>query len=483
MNKFGHLVWFILTVVALGFGFWSAQSGFVQIDGASEQSDEPEVLYWVAPMDDNYRRDKPGKSPMGMDLVPVYADKEVEEEPEVLYWVAPMDDGYRRDKPGKSPMGMDLVPVYASVDDSDEGVITISPQVVNSIGVRSEPVYVGPLKDEIEAVGTISLDQSQLYHVYPRVEGWVEQLYVDAVGDYVNKDQPLFSFYSPTLVHEQEEYLTILRRSRNVKNGAVQAKTLLKGAETRLLALGISKRQIDEVSKTGKVAQYVMIYARAAGFVTFLHLREGQYIKPSDKLLTVADTSSVWVMVELFERYANDVSSGQMGRLSVSALGQRIWQAEVKHIHPFLIADTRTLRLRLQVDNSDGQLKPNMFAKIMLNRNIAEQVIAVPSQALIRTGRQDRVVLALGEGQFRSVAVDVGREISGFVEITKGLAVDDKVVTSAHFLLDSESSTQSDFSRMTVEDRNAEISHSMHSTPEIEPENQSVDHSHHGGHH
>lgn len=264
-------------------------------------------------------------------------------------------------------------------------------------------------------------------------------------------------------MHEQEEYLTILSRSAINK----EAKALLKGAETRLLALGISQRQINEVSQSGKVAQYVTIYARAAGFVTFLHLREGQYIKPSDKLLTVADTNSVWVMVELFERYANDVSLGQTGSLSVAALGTRTWQAQVKHIHPFLIADTRTLRLRLQVNNTDGLLKPNMFARISLSRNIAQQVIAVPTQALIRTGRQNRVVLALGEGQFRSVAVDVGREVAGFIEITKGLSPDDKVVTSAQFLLDSESSTKADFSRMEVEDRDK--------TP--------MDHSHHHGGH
>ena len=234
MNRL--LASFIILIIGLVGGYFGQpflqqqlQKAGLIVDQSSKSdnsSGEPEILYWVAPMDANYRRDKPGKSPMGMDLVPVY--QELKKEPEILYWVAPMDANYRRDKPGKSPMGMDLVPFYAE-ESSEDGVVKISPSVENNLGVRIGNVKKGILNREINTVGYISFDEEKLFHLHSRVEGWVEKLVVKATGDVVKKGQKLFELYSPTLVNAQEEYLTALKSNNKI---------LINASKDRLSALG-----------------------------------------------------------------------------------------------------------------------------------------------------------------------------------------------------------------------------------------------------
>ena len=404
---------------------------------------EPEILYWVAPMDPNYKRDKPGQSPMGMDLVPVYAeDKSEKAEPKILYWVAPMDPNYRRDEPGQSPMGMDLVPVYdeSSSAGDTEGAIRINANVENNIGVRVASVSFEPLQQQIDTVGHVSFDQDKLWHVHPRVEGWIENLSVTAEGDKVKEGTELFSIYSPTLVNAQEEFLTALKRG---------GRGIIESSKRRLMALGVSTRQIKQIEKTRKASHRVSIYAKFTGYITQLKLREGQYVRPADKIMTVGNIKTVWVMTEVFERQASWLKMGLSASMSTAHAPGRKWLGKIDHIHPFLNPKTRTMRVRLHYDNADEALKPNMFVKVTIDTDSTESVISIPREALIRTGKQDRVVLSLGDGQYKSVAVLPGRESRGAIEIIKGLQQSDTVVTSAHFLLDSESSVTADFSRLT----------------------------------
>jgi len=365
--------------------------------------------------------------------------KSAENEP--LYWVAPMDANYRKDKPGLSPMGMDLVPVYAdgaSSSDSGPGTIKVSPDVVNNLGVRTGEAKTKELHLEIKTVGYVKYDEDQLVHIHPRVEGWVEKLYIKALGDPVVKGEPIYSLYSPELVNAQEELLLAIGR-KNTR--------LIRAAEDRLAALQLPKSAIKNIKQSKKVSQTIIFYAPQSGVVENLSIREGFFVKPGTKIMSIGALNEVWVEAEVFERQANQVENGTAVTMTLDYLPGREWVGKVDYIYPTLDVKTRTVKVRLRFNNQDKMLKPNMFAQVVIHVKGSEALL-IPIEALIRTGSQDRVVLALGEGQFKSVAVKVGRFDDKSVEVISGLIEGDKIVTSAQFLLDSESSKSSDFKRM-----------------------------------
>ena len=365
------------------------------------------------------------------------------EEKKPLYWVAPMDSNYRRDKPGKSPMGMDLIPVYedeSSTDDFGPGAVRVAPHVVNNLGVRTAPVELENMHTEISTVGYVQYDEDKLIHLHPRVDGWIEKLYVKAEGDPVEKGQPLYSLYSPQLVNAQEELLIALKRNNS---------SLVTAAKDRLKALQLSAGLIKELEQTKKVQQTITFYSPQAGVVDGLKIREGFYVKPGDTLLSIGKLDQVWVEAEVFERDAALIKEGLPVSMTLDYLPGEDWTGVVDYVYPALNSKTRTLRVRLKFGNPDFQLKPNMFAQVSIHANQADSAIIVPKEAVIRTGKQDRVVLALGDGQFKSIEVTIGRVDKDSIEILSGLNEDDVVVTSAQFLIDSESSKSSDFKRMT----------------------------------
>ena len=371
-------------------------------------------------------------------------ESSAEAEKKPLYWVAPMDANYRRDKPGKSPMGMDLVPVYENENsgpDEGPGTIRISPDVVNNLGVRTAEVAYRALQGRIETVGYISYDEDKLVHIHPRVDGWIEKLYVKAVGEPVKKGQPLYQIYSPELVNAQEELLLALDR----KN-----RRLVEAAENRLIALQLPEGEIARLKKTKKVSQTVTFYAPQNGVIENLYIREGFFVKPGTMMLSIGDLSEVWVEAEVFERQAARVKEGAEVSMSLDYIPGKTWQGEVDYVYPTLDPKTRTVKVRLRFSNEQGEFKPNMFAQVAIDTGGDEKALIIPKEALIRTGSQDRVVLALGEGSFKSIEVKIGRVDDEHVEILSGLAAGELVVSSAHFLLDSESSKSSDFKRMNL---------------------------------
>ena len=374
------------------------------------------------------------------------AETSVSEEKKPLYWVAPMDANYKRDKPGKSPMGMDLVPVYddgGKGPDEGPGTIRISPDVVNNLGVRTSTASYKSLHTEINTVGYVTYDEDKLIHIHPRVQGWIEKLYVKTVGDPVNKNQPLYDIYSPELVNAQEELLLALDRKNN---------RLISAAENRLAALQLPKSAIAKLKKTKQVQQTITFYSPQNGVVENLNIREGFFVKPGSTLMSIGDLSEVWVEGEVFERQAGQVRTGTPVTMTLDYLPGKTWKGKVDYIYPTLDAKTRTVKIRLRFKNENGDFKPNMFAQIAIHTTGDESALLIPKEALIRTGNQDRVVLALGEGSFKSVAVRVGRYDSESVEILEGLSNGENVVSSAQFLLDSESSKSSDFKRMNHDD-------------------------------
>lgn len=363
-----------------------------------------------------------------------------------LYWVAPMDSNYRRDEPGLSPMGMDLVPVYAEEEGNNQdgpGAVTISPAVVNNLGVRTEKVQLKALQSEVNTVGYVQYNQDQLVHIHPRVEGWLETLFVKAAGDQVKQDEPLYTLYSPQLVNAQEEFLLAVNRNNTV---------LIRAAKARLKALNVSDGFVERLQTNKKVMQNITFYARQSGVVDELNVREGFYVKPGTSMMSIAQLDEVWVEAEVFERQAQLVEVGLPVTMTLDYIAGQSWRGKVDYIYPTLDAKNRTLRVRLRFNNQDHQLKPNMFAQVSIHAKAAEQQLIVPKEAVIRTGSQDRVVVALGEGRFKSVAVELGRSDSHNAVILAGIKADDEVVTSAQFLLDSESSKSSDFKRMQTPD-------------------------------
>lgn len=370
---------------------------------------------------------------------PLEAESQNTQQP--LYWVAPMDANYRRDKPGKSPMGMDLVPVFAedAQPAAEPGIVRINPNVVNNLGVRTAPVILALLEASIETVAYVQYNEDSLVHIHPRVEGWIDKLYVKTTGQKLAKNEPLYALYSPQLVNAQEEFLLAKKR---------QNASLISASLERLKALQMPQASIDKLANNGQVQQTVIFTAPQSGVVDNLNIREGFFVKPGTTLLSIGALDEVWVETDIFERQAAMVKTGLSATMTLGFLPGESWQGKLDYIYPTLDPVTRTLRVRLRFANPERKLKPNMFAHISINTGTQEPSLVVPREAVIRTGQQDRVVLALGEGQFKSVAVQVGVISQDKIQILSGVSEGNQVVTSAQFLLDSESSISSDFKRM-----------------------------------
>jgi Cu(I)/Ag(I) efflux system membrane fusion protein len=373
-----------------------------------------------------------------------------DEEKEILYWVAPMDPNYQRDKPGKSPMGMELVPVYS--DGGDGSSITISPAVVQNLGVRTAQAELTRLWRGIDTVGYVDFDESKLSHIHLRTEGWIEKLYVTSEGERVKKNQRLLDIYSPELVNAQEEYIQAL----NINN-----KGILQASRDRLVALGIPSNQIKQLKKTRRARQTIAIYASQDGVVSTLPVREGMYVKPATRIMSLADLSSVWLLAEVFERQSDWVKVGHPAEVRLAYLPGRKWDGRVEYIYPSLDPKTRTLKVRLRFDNPDEALKPNMYANVKIFGGPKDDTTVIPVEALIRTGREERVVLALGEGRFASQKVESGIESGDWVEILDGIVAGDKVVVSGQFLIDSEANLKASMARMTDPETETDPGESM----------------------
>ena len=318
-----------------------------------------------------------------------------------LYWVAPMDANYRRDKPGKSPMGMDLVPVYEE-SSSDEGAIRISPAVENNLGVRTEPVRVGPLWRRIEATAYVGLDETLISNISTRTQGWISRLSINAEGERVKKNDLLFEIYSPELVNAQKEYLQARKRGDD---------RLISGPVEKLRALGILQSEISTLEKTGKVSENIRVVAPQDGVVSTLNVREGMYIQPNTTIMSLADLSSVWLQAEVFESQAEWVADGQAAKATLDYVPGQEFNGQVDYVYPVLDPKTRTLRVRLRFENPGEVLKPNMYARVSIYGKLHPNALSIPREALIRSKGSNRVVLALGDGRFRVNEVLTGMEM------------------------------------------------------------------------
>jgi len=373
--------------------------------------------------------------------------KELQTEQVLLYWVAPMDKNYRRDNPGLSPMGMDLVPVYKEDNDADVGTVTISPSVENNLGVKTGRVIKSALTMPVETVGTVQFDEKKISHIHSRVDGWIEVLNVSAAGDPVRKGQTIYELYSPVLVNAQEEYLAALRSGNT---------NLIKASKSRLFSLGLNEKQAIRLKQRRKIDQRVKVVAEQDGFVIDLNVRQGMHIKPSTEVLSIGSLDSVWVLGEIFERQSYLVEQGQDVEVELNAMPGRTWKGFLNYIYPQLDPKTRTLSIRVQIANSDHFLKPNMLTSLRVLNVARDATLSIPKQALIKAGRFSRVVKALGNGKYQSVFVESGFEGTlndgkeQRIQILNGLSEGDTVVTSAQFLIDSESNIDAEMLRISL---------------------------------
>lgn len=365
----------------------------------------------------------------------------------IKYWVAPMDPTYIRNEPGKSPMGMDLVPKYEEEDGGGEpaSTIRVDPTTVQNMGVRLATVERKPLSKTIRAFGNITYDERRLYPVTTKFDGWIEKLSINYTGQRVAKGDPLFQIYSPDLVTAQEEFLLALRQYRNISDSTHprikdNAERLKAAARTRLRYWDISERQIQRIEKTGKATKTITVYSPASGVVLKKNAYAGDLVRAGQHQFEIADLSNVWVDVEVYEYELPWIRKGMEARMDLSYVPGRQFKGRVLYVYPYLSEKTRTARLRLEFDNQDAALKPDMYANIYLIAALDKESLVVPQEAVIDSGVRKVAFVAKGEGRFEPREIQVGKEVNdNDYQVLDGLNEGERVVISAQFMLDSES--------------------------------------------
>ena len=365
----------------------------------------------------------------------------------VLFYRNPMNPAITSPVPAQDEMGMDYIPVYADggrASSESAGTVTINPTVVQNIGVRTTAAILTTLSRSVRTVGRVTFDEKLVTRLHPKYDGWVEKMFIDTTGEKVSKNSMLMSIYAPQLVASQEEYLLALSNAQMLKASPFPdirdgAKSLLRSARERLELLDMPPHQIQKLKETRKVMKAVHIHSPFDGIVMKIGARDGQRITPDTELYMVADLSRVWVIVDLYEDDLPWVREGDIAEMRVAGIPGRTFTGVVSYIYPYLEAKTRTVKMRLEFDNPELALKPDMFANVMVKAGKQIDAVIVPSEAIVRTGEQEQVFVQRAPGKFEPRRVVVGVDSDGQVQILEGLEAGEIVVTSSQFLIDSES--------------------------------------------
>lgn len=347
---------------------------------------------------------------------------------EIAYWVAPMDPDYRRDKPGKSPMGMDLIPVYAGDDAGGNDIgFKVSPNVLSSLGVKTAEATVTPFAVTVRSTGRMQYDETKTERVQVRSEGWVEKLLVRAVGDKVAKGDLLFTLYSPNIASALAEY------GQALSSGSKRLQALTLG---KLQALGLQERTINAVQESGKWTAPIGYYAPISGVVTKLGIREGSLSAKNTVAFEITDPSTMWLIADVFESQAKEVSVGQVA--TIIAEGLEV-ESKITYIYPELDAKLQTTRVRIDMPNDNADIRAGQYFEINIMPERLDR-LTVPTSSIIRLGDSVRVIVAHGDGMFQAAQVIIGASSEGRTVIERGLSAGEEVVVSGQFMLDSESS-------------------------------------------
>ncbi len=418
-------------------------------------SQERKIVYYRDPMSPQITSPIPKKAPDGMDYVPVYAESQSPGgERTIAYYKDPMHPWYTSDKPGKAPdCGMDLVPVYEG--ESDAKGIKIDPVTIQNIGVRVETVEWRKLNRTIRTTGRVSYDERKIYSVNSKIMGWVEKLYVDYTGMVVRKGEPLMDLYSPELVTTQQEYLQALQYRNKLQSSSLDgarqgSDDLLESARRRLLNWDIPEREINELEKRGTPKKTMTIYAPADGIIMEKMVQKGENIDAGMELFKIVDLSTVWVLADIYQSELPWVKLGQSVDIELSYLPGKPFKGKITFVYPFLNEETKTAKVRVEVSNTPSiELKPDMFATVKIASTTAVEAIAVPDDAIIRSGERTIAVIALGGGYFDPRDVKLGVSADGYDQVLDGIKAGEKIVTSSQFLIDSESNLKAAISQMS----------------------------------
>ena len=369
---------------------------------------------------------------------------ESEEKP--LFYRNSMNPSVTSPVPAKDSMGMDYTPVFAGDTDDKSvlGTVKIDPVVVQNIGIRTSFAKQESMSRTIRASGRVAFDEQKMARLHPKVEGWIEELEVDKTGQTVKKGDVLVSIYSPKLVSTQQEYLLALNSLKSLKDSPFEdvargAKEMVASARERLQLLDVPEHQIVELEKSRKIKKQLHIHTPVKGTVTRIGSRQGQYITPKTELYMVVDLSQVWVYADVYEYELPWIKVGDEVEMSLASVPGKIFSGRLGYIYPYAEAKTRTTKVRVIFDNPDQLLRPDMFAEVTIHSDVNKNAIVIPAQAVIRSGARSQVFVVTEPGKFEPRLVTLGIESSGKVAVLSGLTEGEEVVTSAQFMVDSES--------------------------------------------
>ena len=388
-------------------------------------------------------RELPARGPSDPSTIPSSTAAAPAKKP--LYYRNPMGLPDVSPVPKKDPMGMDYIPVYEGEDQAatDGTQIRISTEKVQKLGVRVEQAAMRELKRSLRAVGTLAVDERRVSAVTPKFEGWIERLHVNVTGQAVAAGAPLMEVYSPDLVSAQQEYLIASRGLDSVKEAApeIQAsmRRLVAGSLERLRNWDISERELAELERSGAVRRTVTLRSPASGVVVEKPAVKGMRFMPGEPLFRIADLSSIWVLADIFEQDLGSVQPGQVARVHVEAYPERVFNGRVTFLFPTLTPETRTGKVRIELPNPGGILKPSMYATVELAAGPVQKRLAVPQSAVIDSGIRRIILVQSGEGRFEPRDVKLGMRADDYVEIVEGVKEGESVVVAANFLIDAES--------------------------------------------
>ncbi len=376
------------------------------------------------------------------------------ESAEPLFYRSPMNPSVTSPTPAKDAMGMDYVPVYEDADSSAHpGTVKIDPVVRNNIGLRTAVAQQKTMSRTIRTLGRVDYDEENLLRLHPKVDGWIREIYVDKTGQPVNAGDVLLSIYSPKLVATQQEYLLALRNKEALENSPFEdvrtgALALAKSSRERLVLMDVPNHQIVELESSREIKEGLHIHAPAGGTVLNIGARQGQYVTPTTELYLIADLKTVWVYADIYDYELPWVKQGDRVEMTLASVPGRTFTGELSYIFPYAEAKTRTTKVRLIFDNPDLLLRPEMFADVSIRAAAKPNQIVVPSEAVVRSGDYNQIYVQTDDGSLEPRRVELGIESRGEVAVISGISAGEKVVVSAQFLVDSESSLREATAKM-----------------------------------
>jgi Cu(I)/Ag(I) efflux system membrane fusion protein/cobalt-zinc-cadmium efflux system membrane fusion protein len=457
---------------------WKALDGIrhALLGHEATPKEESESGLWTCGMHPQVIQDAPGICPIcNMNLTPLkrttlgdttsQAPSSEPKEPakrKIKYWVAPMDPTYISDKPGKSPMGMDLVPVYEGEEKSTGPVITIDPTTVQNIGVKSKELLRGDLAHTIRTVGILDYNNKAIYWITTKYDGWIQKVYVNYIGEHVTKGQKLFEIYSPDLVSTQEEYLTALDYAAELSKAPKEfqtrgPETLLDAARKRLDYWDITEEQIKTLEQTRQIKKTLTVVSHVDGYVAekMDEALEGIYVKPGMNLYKIADLSTVWIHADIYEYDLPWIQVGQEVEIDLPYFPGERFSGKVLYEYPYVSEKTRTMRICVEAPNPGKRLRPGMYANARIKTSPVINALQVPEEAVIHSGERNVVIVDKGGGRFEPRTVILGIHSDGVFQVKSGLHDGERIVTSAQFLIDSESNLREAINKMIEEQRGA----------------------------